>query len=184
MSVFPVPGGPNNSKPLGGPRKPLNISLHKEKTLNCKIFIDLSGNSHECAFGHDSCQTILQYVRSQHGPNDNLFDNSFSKLQSSDIVPVHGWAVVHYLCVYGAKEQLNRCWYNSLVGVLVVKCVLHVLLPLSTKVRILPYTRKNAQLVTNLLQACWDKLVARFIRTACSSLLTSCYKLAADLLQA
>ena len=27
MRVLPVPGGPNNSKPLGGPLKPVNISL-------------------------------------------------------------------------------------------------------------------------------------------------------------
>jgi hypothetical protein len=27
MSVFPVPGGPNKSNPLGGPRRPLKISL-------------------------------------------------------------------------------------------------------------------------------------------------------------
>ena len=30
ISVFPVPGGPNNNNPLGGPRSPLNISLEKE----------------------------------------------------------------------------------------------------------------------------------------------------------
>ena len=29
ISVFPVPGGPNNKIPLGGPRKPLKISLSK-----------------------------------------------------------------------------------------------------------------------------------------------------------
>ena len=28
MSVFPVPGGPNSRIPFGGPRRPLNISLH------------------------------------------------------------------------------------------------------------------------------------------------------------
>jgi len=28
ISVFPVPGGPNNRIPFGGPRKPVKISLH------------------------------------------------------------------------------------------------------------------------------------------------------------
>lgn len=27
IKVFPVPGGPNNRTPFGGPRKPLKISL-------------------------------------------------------------------------------------------------------------------------------------------------------------
>lgn len=27
INVFPVPGGPNNKIPLGGPRKPLKMSL-------------------------------------------------------------------------------------------------------------------------------------------------------------
>ena len=38
ISVFPVPGGPNNNNPLGGPRKPLKMSLkyknvHVQNTL-------------------------------------------------------------------------------------------------------------------------------------------------------
>lgn len=30
MRVLPVPGGPNNSRPLGGPRKPVKISLQQK----------------------------------------------------------------------------------------------------------------------------------------------------------
>ena len=33
MSVFPVPGGPNNNKPFGGPRKPVKISLKQNNAL-------------------------------------------------------------------------------------------------------------------------------------------------------
>ena len=76
------------------------------------------------------------------------------------------------------------------------KCIV-LLVNLLPQYQLKLYTRKNAQLVTNLQQtccklvgtsllgqACWDKLVARFVRTASSSLLTSCDKPAADLLQA
>ena len=34
MRVFPVPGGPNNRSPLGGPRRPVKISLHDDKVSN------------------------------------------------------------------------------------------------------------------------------------------------------
>lgn len=41
INVFPVPGGPNNKIPLGGPRKPLKMSLSEERnytpSLNCKM---------------------------------------------------------------------------------------------------------------------------------------------------
>ena len=53
------------------------------------------------------------------------------------------------------------------------------------KIRKTNYTRKNAQLVTNLQQTC-SKLVARFIRTACSQLvdklLQACSRLATSLM--
>ena len=32
INVFPVPGGPNNNNPLGGPLNPVNMSL-KQITL-------------------------------------------------------------------------------------------------------------------------------------------------------
>lgn len=31
MRVFPVPGGPNNRRPLGGPLRPVKISLQRKK---------------------------------------------------------------------------------------------------------------------------------------------------------
>ena len=35
INVFPVPGGPNNSKPLGGPLKPVNMSLETDNIYIC-----------------------------------------------------------------------------------------------------------------------------------------------------
>ena len=34
IRVFPVPGGPNSRMPLGGPRRPVNISLHSKRRRN------------------------------------------------------------------------------------------------------------------------------------------------------
>ena len=113
--------------------------------------------------------------------------------------------VVPTTCYRAASHQLvNMLWVTNLVQLDKITALLQLVDKLVTsllraqlvdKMSVLPcvqsfqsYTRKNAQLVTNLQQTC-SKLVGTSLLQDLSalllpSLLTSCYKSAADLLQA
>ena len=53
ISVLPVPGGPNNSNPFGGPLRPVKMSLQKNRNLlsrpHKKMYNIFSNNSREIA---------------------------------------------------------------------------------------------------------------------------------------
>ena len=105
IKVLPVPGGPNSSRPFGGPRKPVNMSL---KPRNQHIHTQLQNTYIVCAVSSILVKhythviimlavTASVFLRSQHRPNDNLFDGFLGKLQASNIFPCDRRTVVHDL---------------------------------------------------------------------------------------
>ena len=48
IKVFPVPGGPNNKIPLGGPRKPLKMSL-QEETKDAMVLMERPSKMSKCS---------------------------------------------------------------------------------------------------------------------------------------
>ena len=113
--------------------------------------------------------------------------------------------VVPTTCYRAASQQLvNMLWVTNLVQLDKITALLQLVDKLVTsllraqlvdKMSVLPcvqsfqsYTRKNAQLVTNLQQTCSKLVGTSLLRDLFAlfvpSLLTSCYKSAADLLQA
>lgn len=87
ISVFPVPGGPKRRIPLGGPLKPLKISLRERGV----------GGEREKEGGRINSEYGCSYLRSEHWPHYNLFDSFLSKFKSSNIVPNHWRTMIHNL---------------------------------------------------------------------------------------
>ena len=82
ISVFPVPGGPKSRIPFGGPRKPLKISLINKNKVTAANY---------------TCDHEYAYIRSHHGPNNNLLDGVLGKVESSNVIPLDWHTMVHYL---------------------------------------------------------------------------------------
>ena len=106
IKVFPVPGGPNSSIPLGGPRRPLNISLTKNLKHPYKVSSDSSLTQilHSCV----SSEFKAPMKRNENWPsskshhNCSLSSTKLTRLALTSVLRPFGvhWSTFLYICAW------------------------------------------------------------------------------------